>query len=417
MPETEAAQTPLAQEIITKTAEAVKDIGFDAGFDAEVEAALTQDREATSRIIESKPSEGDGGAPTPEPAPPKPRAEPKKEPMPVVPDIPDALLAPKKPADAPPEEDREKAIVEQTKGMSEKARSHFRALEKAKHEAEERARKLPDLEKELATYKSQKPDTSEVEALKKQVTELDEALAKAALTEHPKFKAHYTDKLQAEIDIAKAVAGDSAKEVEVLLALPDSKGRNQKLSEIIEALDPIESGKLQRVVDNVDRINADKAKEMANWKENKVRMDDMSRQEQQQLSERHQQEVEHAYKAVEKQITDDVKGIEIFRKVDGNDEWNTKVEQRLEKVRKINSVQLGPRDIAEMAAWAISGNEYREMFLTQRVLVKRLQQELTSLRGGEPDLGEGGAAVPEAEEKGDWIDSVVAGAQKAGLVR
>ena len=120
---------------------------------------------------------------------------------------------------------------------------------------------------------------------------------------------------------------------------------------------------------------------------------------------------------METKFSDPEKGIELFRKVEGNDEWNKVVDERMAHVRKLTEAELRPDDVAEMAAWAMSGAEYRKLFLSQRVLVKKLQEEIQSLKGGEPDLGEAGAGGGDDDEKGGMIDVVARTAQRQGAVR
>lgn len=414
-----APETKLQAEIAAKTTAAVQDTGIDAALEAEFQSALDADNARADAKKTGKPE------PATEPAKPAAaKAEPAAPAAKPTLDIPEALLGDKKvetPKDTTAADAaRQKDIEEGVKGLSPKAADRFRALEAKKHEAEQKAARVGELEKKLADTEkrlTQQADASEMDRYKKQVEELDAIVQKTALSDHPKFKAHYDVQIEKEIEgAAKFLSGDAAKEAKALLSVPESRERNKRLGELAQELEPLEATKFHAAVDRADRLTAEKAHELTNWRANKDRMAQMSKDEQAQTTEQRQRVIDTAYKAVEKKFSDPEKGIELFRKVDGNDEWNKSVEERLAHVRKLTEAELRPDDVAEMAAWAMSGAEYRKLFLSQRVLVQKLQQEIQSLKGGEPDLGEAGGAGDEVEE-GGMIDVVSRTAQRAGAVR
>lgn len=403
-----AQQTKIAQV----TSAAMVDTAFDSGFDAEVDAAIARD----------------AGVPAPEAKPekvelPKATKADKAEAKPSIVDIPEALLSKKDKAEAKAEVDgeREKAIKEQTAGMSQKAADRFRAIEAKAHAAEQKAARAEKLEKELADAQERLKgalDTTAADALKKQFDEMSELLDKNAITEHPRFKAKFDIPLAKEIaTAAKLVSKEAGPEVEALLSLPETAQRNRRLNEIAGELEEVERGKFIKAIDNADRLSTERAGEVANWKVNKTRLAEVTEAEKQQAVGHQKATIEKALKTVLPRFTDDEKGVELFRKVDGNDEWNRVVESRLDNVRKLTAADLSKEDTAEMAAWAVSGSEYRKLFLTQRVLVARLQEEIASLKEGEPGLGTGTGTGGDDDESGSMVDIIARMAQKAGAVR
>lgn len=415
-------QTTLQAEIAAKTKAAVQDTGIDATLDVELQSALDKDNARAEAKKEGKPE------PATEPAKPAAKAEkPAAKTEPVL-DIPSALLEGKKteqPKDTEAaqaaEAARQKEIEEQTKGMSPKAADRFRALEAKKHEAEQKASRAAELEKKLADAEKrlqQQADVSEIEKYKKQVEELDAIVQKTALTEHPKFKAHYDGQIEKEVEIAsKLLSGEASKEVKALLAQPESRERNKRLNEIAGELETLEASKFHAAIDRIDRLAADKAQQLTDWKANKQRMAEMTQAEQQQTTEQRKRVVDTAVKEVAARFGDAEKGVELFRKVDGNDEWNAGVEKRMASVRQLVEANLQPQDIADMAAWAMTGAEYRKLFLAQRALVVKQQAEIAALKGGEPDLGEAGGGTTEGDERGSMIDVVTRTAARMGTVR
>ena len=421
-----ATQTKLQADIAAKTAAAVQDTGFDAGFDAEVEAALKADDAARTA------AQAPAAAPKPKDTPPATKTPPaaKETPAkakPATPDIPEALLSKKKAdgetsGDAATDPEREKFIKEQTAGLSPKAADRFRAIEAKAHAAEQKAKRAEALEKnvsELQEKLKSATDNGEVKALREQLEKLDEIVQKNALTEHPKFKAAFDNQIADKVAIAKKQVGDekAAAEVEALLSLPETAQRNRRLNEILGELEPVEQGKFSKAIADVDELNAKKTAELNNWRINKTKLSEMAAAEAEQATAAKQMTVDAALKLVLPKFTDNEKGIELFRTVEGNDEWNKSVEERIENVKKIVSADLSKQDVAEMAAWAMGGAQYRNLFLAQRALVTKLQEEIASLRGGEPDLGAGSGDATEIEEEGSAIDAIVRIAQRAGAIK
>ncbi len=412
-------QTTLQADIAAKTKAAVQDTGFDAAFDREVEAAIAKDdrsKEASSPAT-----------PAPEvKEPEKPKAA-KRE-LPVVADIPEALLGKKEAktsaepkADATVDPEREKFLKEQTAGLSTKAADRFRAIEAKAHAAEQKAVRADKLEKELNEARERLKgavDSTQQDELKKQLEELDGIVQKQAIADHPRFRAKYDAQISKEIEIAKKFAPkETQDEVSALLSLPETAQRNRRLNEIVAELDPLESRKFFSAVDNADRLSSERSDELANWKANKVKLQELTQAEQEQAVNHRKTSIEKALKTVLPKFTGD-DGVELFRKDDGNDEWNAKVEARLDNVRKLTEADLSREEIAEMAAWAIGSTEYRRLFFTQRALVQRLQEEIASLKSGEPGLGDGGlGGGGDDDEKGGMIDVVARVAQKQGVVR
>jgi len=413
MPElAESPPTPQQAQITKITNDAVVDTSLDAGFDAEVDAAIARDAGETVREApEHKETK----------APKETKAEKPAAPAKVV-DIPDVLLAQKK-AEVKAEADleREKSIKEQTAGMSTKAADRFRAIEAKAHAAEQKAARAEKLESELNEVREKLKsalDPTVADELKKQVSELDEIVNKNAIAEHPRFKAKYDAQIAKEVaTAAKLVPKEAAGEVEALLSLPETAQRNRRLNEIADELDNVAQKKFLNAVDLADRLSSERAGEIANWKVNKMRLAELSEQEKSQAVEHQTRTVEKALKSVLPKFTSEENGVELFRKVDGNEEWNKVVEARLENVRKLTAAELSKEDTAEMAAWAISGSEYRKLFLTQRVLVARLQEEIATLKSGEPDFGTGTGEGGDDDEKGSMVDIIARMAQKSGALR
>lgn len=439
----EAAPTAIATEL-KKSAdaaiEAVSDGGFDdQGFIDSMQAAIDKDAGLT------KPE------PAPVPAAPvvTPEATAKAAELAAkqvelsklqeaAGDIPGELLGekPKEQVKAPDEAaaaaERQKFIEEQTKGMTPKAAERFRKIEGRAWEAEQKTRKIEqdqvassaELKKQVAelTAKLSEPKPDETEKLRKQIDELQEVVTKGKLLEHPAFKRAYDEPIASELEeMKKLVAADNGEELSQIAMLPDSKKRKERIKELVDGLDDLDRLKVLDSIKNVDKLNASKAKELANWKENRVQLEakelekQQSEQAQVQAALANQQKVAWS-KGVEA-VTSSDRGLEVFRKLDGDDAWNAKVDARLAAVQKSLTGEIPGERIVEMAARALAAEEYRKMFLAQRILVQRQAEELALLKQAQPDVSGDGSDGGPVDDTRDYLTAAIEGSVKAGALR
>lgn len=427
MPET-IEQEPLAAEVSTHTAAelkksndaALKSVtgkGFDdPEFDTALQSAMDKDAGKEPAVAPEAKSPAEAAL---EAKPEEKKAEAKVE-LKLEPgdDLPPELLGIKPKAEkkeVQTDADRQKFLEEQTKGMSPKASERFKSIEKKAWEAEQAARKSTE---EAATLKKQlveveqraktQNNVEEVASLKKQIEEMDEHIKKVNLQEHPKFKAHYDGQINSEIETAKKfVKAEVADEVAQLLAIPESKKRNERLTEIVDEMTDIEKVKFLSSLDKIDRLSTEKSAELTNWKKNNLIADQLAAKQQSENIENQKQMADKIWTESVNRLTAPESQLELYRKVDGNDQWNSTVDNRLANVKRMFTSPMPPEKAVEMAALAMAAPEYRRMFLAQRVLVQKLSEELESLKGAEPNLegggGEGGG-IPDHETYEQSVD-------------
>lgn len=356
------------------------------------------------------------------------------KPKPITDDLPSALLKKQEPLktdDAKKDvsaEERQKLLDEQTKGMTPKAAERFKKIESRAYEAEQRAKAL-EAEKEKAKLEFQKQieeakitasksDNTEVLALKKQLEELDSIVSKAALVEHPAFKARYDNRIIAEIErVKKSVPQDVADELIHLLTLPESTKRNEQVSNIADKLDGIATTKVMNALDAIDRLQSERAAELTNWKENKIHLeaDQVRKSEIDSAKLKEIQDIAWS-KGVQLVSAPDSE-LEVFQKITGEEEWNAAVDERLAKVKKIFTNPNIPHEaMVEIMSRAIAAEDYRRMYFAQRVLVAKQQEELAALKSASPTVesSSGGDAI---EDNDDFITAAVRGSVKAGAIK
>jgi hypothetical protein len=429
MPEAAAAvvtaaveQTPLAKEIQAKTQAAVIKVGFGPEMDAEFDAAIKKDNEAskgktgepagtTAETGDRPVGGGQGGG----------KDKPAAAGADTVPDIPDGAIKTATEKTSEQEQaEREKFLAEQTKGMSPKAADRFKSIEKRAHEAEARAAKLVKVEAEAAQWRAKaEAPNGEIGKLKEELAQMDELVRQTNLIAHPKFKAAFEAPIAAKIDELKAMVGTKGPELIELLDIPAGKFRSEQLSELMGEMDQdFDKLNLVGAIRELDVLKKARAAELSNWKENSSRLAETEKKKSEEVAGRRKAEVESAINAALSRFTDPEHGFELYREVEGQEEWNKKVKERIATVRNVSSADLTPQDISEMAAAAIAAPEYRKLFLAQRALVGKLKAQLKDLNGAGPTIPAAGDINPKNfDSKETWVNAVIKQAEKDGLLR
>lgn len=417
MPEEAVAElTPLAKEIAAKTLAATKEQGLvlDKALDDEFDAALAKDL---------------GKAP-PTPAAPAAPAKPVTPPEPdFVDDLPTELFKAKEQPPAP-KTDAEKLaehdamVAEQTKGMSAKASERFKQIAKRAFDAEQKAIRAEALEKELTALKSAPPPVAleEVERLRKQNDELDKIVKKQRLQDHPAFKAHYDAKINDNIEIIKGVVGkDKVAEIEAVLRSPDSQHRRERINEFTADLGDAEKADFLTALGNLNATARERQRKIDNASaEWAAEQEYLTQQEKLEVSKRNEA-LTNAWNAASKKLSGDTEagGLEMFREVPNNDDWNRGVRERVEKAKAIFAKGPSPETMAELAMMAVALPNYRDLFLMQRTMTAKLKAKLAEAGVAEPSVKGGMENRPSTDYDSNegFIDAVVKGAIKEGFLK
>lgn len=432
--------TAIAAQLKAATDSAVSAVtngGFnDPDFTASLQAAIDKDagKEAAEPATRVKPD----AATEKVAADSKPAVE-KKPAIEIPDDIPAELLGEKKaekvkeaaPDESAAEAERQKFIEEQTKGMTPKAAERFKKIESRAADAEARARKIEaERNSERAALQKQLEELNqkvsakvegggETDRLKKQVEELEGIVQKSNLQADPRFKARYDDGIADEIGkLAKAVPSENSEELSQLAALPESKKRNERIMEIADGLTDLQKIKVLSSIERVDRLAAEKAQELSKWKENKIHLE-AAEIRKREVESANQDEIRKvAWVKGMSAVSSPEGGLEVFRKADGNDEWNSKVDARVSEVQRLlTASNLPPEKMVEIAARSVASEDYRRMFMAQRVLVQRLSSELAELKQAEPNAADGNDTEAAIEDKDDYTTAAVKASVKSGALR
>ena len=398
MPETtiDSPTTPMAREIITSTEP--KDTGFFNSIESAFEKAFPGGVPAKDESADETETVKTNSVQT-EPVKTAPaKNAPAPDPLDAI--LPKALLEPEKPAEAAPTSDVEKEIAEQTKGMSPKAADRFKTI----HARATTAEKLvKELEEKVRNVKPTS-DSGEVEALKKQIDEYDEALKIANIERHPKFRDAFDGEIDRKIAVAKKIAGKLGEKIEQALRSGDS----DKWEDLHEELGAHKSAQIAALSTDIELLKIKRGEELSNWKSTSEKMAQME-------TEAKAKEAAQAVRIRERSISEALRrasdaknGYEIFREVPGNDAWNKEVSERVKQAKEFATAELGPEDISQLSIRAVAADKYRQVMYAQSRVIASLQKEIAGYKKAEPGFAgyDGPSNDGSADANEGYIDRV-----------
>lgn len=318
-------------------------------------------------------------------APSEPAKEPAEKEI-VIDDkplIPEQALKPVKKEAAAVTPEIEKEIAEETKGMSEKAVTKWKKIHERATAAENL---LKQKEAEWAKKALPAAATDEFKKLQADYESLDEVVKKTALERHPGFKATYDGEIEKQTKLVKAIAGD--KHFKAVMKVIDG-GDSDGWAELGEELGQFKVQQLASIATKIQQVRLEKDEQLADWKSNYAKLEKVESAQTAKAKEAQQRELTNA---VSKVMADVQENVEIFRKVDGNDEWNKEIDVRLNQMQQWATADLSPDERANLAARAASAEKYRALFLAVLDRANQLQAQVGKYKGSQPNIG--GSAEP-----------------------
>ena len=268
-------------------------------------------------------------------------------------------------------------------------------------------------------------DETRLKALEQEKEELSEKLRIVDVTQHPKFKAYYDGKTNAQIELAKRIVGtDKSEAIAKLLAQPDSEFRQERLETLLAQLSPIQQSRVGAVMNSLVEIDNDRAAQIE-----KSKTDFVAVQEQQKKSAETQQA--DAMKKAETLFSNivstaqnpkDKEGLFIYQKQDGNEEWNKGVDERLAAAKSMLFGKHPPEALMKYALHAAALPGLTKAYQGSLARISELEAQVKGLETAQPTLrhregGEGGEKGAGGSEKkksnflngrgdaADWIKS------------
>jgi DNA-binding protein H-NS len=288
--------------------------------------------------------------------------------------------------------------------LDAKGKAGWEALKKT---AREESTKRAELEKQIEEWKSKgrDPETLEKALLErdKKLSEYEAKVARVDLESSESFQREIVEPFNREIQRAKAFADEidaNPEELSEALSLV-GKARANALRDMGFDLDPVQSGRLGRIIEKMDELHERAESERSNAK---MFLDQRTERERLDKLSEHGEFVKTKFLQFEDTTKRLKSRLEILNQVDGHEDWNTKSKAVVENARAY--IQDNPYADVEAVIEAKAMPVYRELFLETREReaaleskVAEMEKELKAIHGRSPSLTQRGAAATTGNSK------------------
>ena len=282
--------------------------------------------------------------------------------------------------------------------LDAKGKAGWEALKKT---AREESTKRAELEKQIEEWKSKGRDH---ETMEKALSDRDQKLleyeakvARVDLESSESFQREIVEPFNREIQRAKAFADEvdaNPEELSEALSLV-GKARANALRDMGLDLDPVQSGRLGRIIEKMDELHERAESERSNAK---MFLDQRAERERLDKLSEHGEFVKTKFLQFEDTTKQMRSRLEILNQVDGHHDWNTKSRGVVESARAY--IQDNPYADVEAVIEAKAMPVYRELFLETREReaaleskVAEMEKELKAIHGRSPSLTQRGHAA------------------------
>lgn len=326
--------------------------------------------------------------PPPEPKAPEPAAPPAPEPPKL------AVTAPAEPAKPAAEDDESKwpRSAKDWDAFKAKRKERETALSKERDDIKaERDR----LNEEITTLKGQGP-SPELETLKKERDEYEQQLRLHAVENHPKFKAYFDGKTNAQIELAKRIVGtDNADAISKALALPEGDYRDAKIQEVFDTLSPLQQSRLGSVTNALSEIQAERQTEVARSRENFEKMQTEQKTAQERTAAESNKAAQDAVNDALAKAQDPKTGLFLFQKQEGNEAWNKEVDSRIAGFKHLATGPATREQRIQACRDAAAFPAVLRYAQERDAEIAKLTAQVKSLSAVQPSPGGKGNATPE----------------------
>lgn len=277
--------------------------------------------------------------------------------------------------------------------------------------------KIAELEKQVASVKDSKKFQDEIKLLTEQNAVLDAIVKRTSIEHHPKFKAEFDDRIAEKAAKAKEIVGESlADALDTVLSAKNARTAAEAWDAIKEEVGDFKAQQLLVLKNRIDELNSDRARELEKWKENATAVEKMEEAKQTEMAQMREAELTARIERTIADITSPDADIYVFRKLEGEDEWNKGVEARLAEFQRTAKKPLTAADQVELAKRAASADGAFAVIDSLIEDMKSLQAELDGIKKATPGFGKGRSSSIEGKDDPNetWSDRVVRMASEAG---
>lgn len=354
-------------------------------------------------------------APTPAPTPtPPPEKAPEIKPPEIKP-VPTTVPPPEN------EEDKWPRSAKDWDAFKAKRKEREQQLSKERDEIKaDRDRINGEIEK----LKKSGP-SPELDDLKKERDALSEQLRIVSVENHPKFKAYFENKTNAQIELAKRIVGaEKADKVSELLSLPDGAYKDAQVETFLAGLSGMQQSRFGSVLNSLSEIQSERHSEISRARENYEKMQN----EQKQKADAQVQQYQKLFEDSIKQAQDTANGNPVYQTKAGDDVWNEGVNKRIEATKALLFGQTKPEQLVRAAMDAVAVPELLRQSAAQADTIKKLEAQVAELskanptvQGKQGEAGTDGSPVPIKLKPGtspqEAVGSFIKGLQAAGNVQ
>lgn len=252
----------------------------------------------------------------------------------------------------------------------------------------EQEKALKGLPADPATFETLK---QERERFATEAKELSERLRLAAIESHPKFKAYYDGKVNAQVELAKRVVGaEKADAIAEALKMPEGAWKTARLEELSADLSHVQASRLGSVLNSIEEIEAERRNEVARAKTDYEAAQAKATTEQKEARERTSAEANARFEAVVKQASDPKEGIALFQLRDGDEAWNKAVKARIDGARATlfggNGNGQSPDNLIRKALLAEAFPSLLESYNTMLTEIGALKAQVDKLTKATPTI-------------------------------
>jgi hypothetical protein len=265
-------------------------------------------------------------------------------------------------------------------------------IEKWKKEVEE-LRKAPP----VSTVSDDDP---RIVSTQRERDELSEKLRMVDITSHPKFKAYYDNKTNAQIDMAKRIVGtENSEAIATLLKLPDNEYRQGKIEELVSQLSPIQQSRVAGVLNSLNEIDIERDGQIEQAKKDYVVYQEKAKTDAEAKQKENMTKAETAFTSVLSTLQNpkDKDGLFIFQKQDGNEEWNKGVDERTKYAKEMLFGKHDPQVLIRAAFHAAALPGVVKAYQTLQEQLKGLESQVKGMTAAQPKLES--RTTPEGGEK------------------
>ncbi len=260
--------------------------------------------------------------------------------------------------------------------------SRIKELESKLTETEKALKALPTDPAAFETIKSER------ERFEAESKDLSERLRLAAIESHPKFKAYYDGKVNAQVDIARRVVGpEKADAIAEALRMADGAWKSARLEELSMDLSAMQASRLGSVLNAIEEIDTERKGEVARAKTDFETAQAKASAAANAAREQSAAKANARFDAIVKQAADPQEGIPLFQTRDGDESWNKAVQARIDGARQTLFGTNGNADtLIRKAIAAEAFPALLESYNTLLAQTNALKEQVAKLSSASPTI-------------------------------